>query len=105
MRLGANGDTYNILSDLKKRWDAAWDAGDTSRKLGFEQIACDELRLERAGTPYMYGNDIVMQTMQNNAEFGLNYKAALWNDYNLGNGGNPEFDSYTCTASRKTKRV
>ena len=36
-----------------------------------------------------------MQTMQNNAEFGLNYKAALWNDYNLGNGGNPEFDSYT----------
>ncbi|WP_418791467.1 RHS repeat domain-containing protein [Phosphitispora sp. TUW77] len=90
---GKDSDTYKILGDLGNRWTAT---DEQSQKDNYHQIAEDARSLARAETPYLYGQDIVMDTLHTNAQTGIDYMDSLLNNYwFLANGGDPLLTSYS----------
>ena len=62
-----NSGTYNIINDLGTRWNSTSDTAERDR---LHNIANDVRAMERAGTPYMYGQDKVMSALHSNAAEG-----------------------------------
>jgi RHS repeat-associated protein len=92
---GRNSDTYKIVADVKSRWHSAAVSGNYSNMDYFHELACDAVRLAREGTPYMYGQDKVMNTLHANAETGIAYMEALSSNFwFLASGGDPFAASY-----------
>ena len=98
---GKNSDTYKIIDDLSRRWFATVDINTQSM---LHALAEDARRFARAGTPYMYGQEIILSTLQENAYMGIEYQDSLYNDWlYILLGGDAYSDSYmwfvsmTCT--------
>ena len=64
---GEASDTYKIIDDTSNRWLATNDKAERDRLHG---IAEDARRFAREGTPYMYEQDIIMETLHANVEIG-----------------------------------
>jgi hypothetical protein len=60
---GIDSDTYKIINDLGNRW---WATKDEAERDHLHQIAEDAREHARAGTPYKYGQDEIIETMHNN---------------------------------------
>ncbi len=60
---GDTSDTYRIIYDLMNLYSSS---DDSLRQKQFHALALDALQKAREGTPYMYGNDIVMETLKTN---------------------------------------
>jgi hypothetical protein len=78
---GKDSDTYKILSDLEKRWDDACELPKAERDAlqgGYEKLAEDAKRLALDGTPYMYGQEVVMNTLHENAKTAKEYQSRLY---------------------------
>ncbi|MBO4898035.1 MAG: RHS repeat-associated core domain-containing protein [Clostridia bacterium] len=67
---GKNSDTYKILVDLGNKWLNTTNNEDRNM---LSNMANKARRLHRAGTPLKYGQNIVMDTLHNNAELGKEY--------------------------------
>ena len=65
---GAGSDTYKILVDLGNRWMATDDPAERTR---LNNLANQARAMARAGTPFMYGNDVVMNTLHNNTKIAI----------------------------------
>ena len=69
-----NSDTYKIINDLSERWLA------TDNKLirnYLHYLAEDARRLAREDTPYLYGQDKIMNELHKNAKLGLDQMETL----------------------------
>ena len=62
---GKSSDTYKIIDDCSNRWFATNDKAEREQLHG---IADDARRLARVKTPYMYGQDKVMDTLHQNVQ-------------------------------------
>jgi RHS repeat-associated protein len=68
---GRSSDTYKIIYDLGKRRVSAMSE---TERINFVLKAEDARQHAREGTPYKYGQDIVMETMHNNAQLLMDYR-------------------------------
>jgi hypothetical protein len=75
-----DSDTYKILADLEKRWADAGQLPETEReelRRGYEQIAADAKRLVLDGTPYLNGQELVEDSVHENAKSAAEYQSKL----------------------------
>lgn len=84
---GAGSDTYKILVDLGNQWMAT---DDPAEKVRLHDLGERARAAARAGTPFMYGNDVVMITLHNNTDQAL----SIWAPNSL--PGYLWFVSMTC---------
>ena len=75
---GKNSDTYKILVDLGNRWTAT---SSQSQRDEYHDLAERARKNGRIGTPYMYGQNVIIQTLHNNADIGLKYRKVYDNAY------------------------
>ena len=68
LEFGFESDTHKILKDINMRMELA---KDEAERIRLARIAQDAIRLERAKTPYKYGQEVVMQTLHENAQTGI----------------------------------
>jgi hypothetical protein len=77
---GKDSDTYKILSDLDERWNDARESQKPEREklqAGYTKLADDARRLAREDTPYMYGQETVMDTFRENAKTATEHQYRL----------------------------
>lgn len=72
MEFGAVSDTYKILVDLEHRWNE-----NPSLRSQYENMADEVRRLAREGTPLMYGQDKIMNTLHANAAEAIQFQNNL----------------------------